>query len=155
MPICPDCKGQVQPDAVFCEHCGWKMDSPPPPGPGEAGADRPAAPGWLRAEIPLLTGGARQIRAMVENARERAERDRQAQKREQELRRQEQQEGRKGRAGTFAAFMVGLCLLALWIWLLVRGIRGTPPQHVLQLLSRFPLPGTGPLDSTEAGLGEP
>lgn len=164
MPTCPNCQASVLQDAIYCEACGWKLDAPPP-APEEARGDRPPTHGSLRAEIPLLSGAARQIKARIEGFRERTEREMQSTRREQEIRRQEEEQTRKGKGKNFLGIVLGVALLALWIWLLVRGIRGNPPQHVLDLLTRLAkVPLDGPVvEGTvvddfvpvpEAGLGD-
>lgn len=158
MPTCPKCQANVLQDAIYCEACGHKLDEPLPAGNGGVAGDRPPTHGSLAAEIPLLSGAARQIRARLEGFKERAEREMQSTRREQQVRKQEEQEGRAGKGRTFLGIVVGVALLVLWVWLLVRGVRGNPPQHVLQLLARLPLPDLGeelPLLLPEAGLGDP
>lgn len=133
MSTCPNCQAQILQDAIFCEACGWKLDEPVPEDPRQ----KPQAKGSLRAEIPLLSGAVRQIRARVEGYRERSERKR----RQAQEKNQEQQEPRGSRGRTFLGILAGLALLALWAWLLVRGIRGPAPAEELQFLQFLRLPG--------------
>ncbi len=133
MTTCPNCQAQVLQDAVFCEACGWKLDEPVPEGPQE----RPRAKGSLRAEIPLLSGAVRQIRARVEGFRERSERKR----RQTQERNQEKQDSGPSRGRTFLGILAGLALLVLWAWLLIRGIRGQAVTEDLQFLRLLGVPG--------------
>jgi hypothetical protein len=133
MSTCPNCQAQVLQDARFCEACGWKLDEPVP----ETPQDRPRAKGSLRAEIPLLSGAVRQIRARVEGYRERSERKR----RKIQERNQEQQDSTPSRGRTFLGILAGLALLILWAWLLIRGVRGQAVSDEMQWLRLLGIPG--------------
>jgi len=133
MSTCPNCQAQILQDAIFCEACGWKLDEPVPESPQE----RPRTKGSLRAEIPLLSGAVRQIRARVEGYRERSERKR----RQTQERNQEKQDSGQSRSRTFLGILAGLALLILWAWLLIRGIRGQAPLEDMQLLRLLGIPG--------------
>ena len=133
MSTCPNCHAQVLHDARFCEACGWKLDEPVP----ETPQDRPRAKGSLRAEIPLLSGAVRQIRARVESYRERSERmRRKAQERDQEA-----QDSTPSRKHKFLGIVVGLALLVLWAWLLIRGVRGQAVSDEIQIFRMLGVPG--------------
>ena len=141
MPNCPSCQAKVLQDSIYCESCGWKLDAPVPP----AGAQPPqpsAAHGTLRAEIPLLSGAARQLRARLDGLRDKVERSRDSHRRGQEARRQEQEQERQGKGRAFLGILAGVALLVLWVWLLVRGVKGAPAteeQRLLETLLNFSL----------------
>lgn len=135
MPTCPNCQAQVLQDAIFCEACGWKLDSPVPSAAGQA-----PARGSLRAEIPLLSGAVRQVQARLGGLREKLQRDRGHIERDREAQRQETEDKRQNRGRTFLGLVAGLALLALWVWLLVRGIRGPAGAGDLQLLEYLHIP---------------
>ncbi len=143
MPICPNCQAKVLQDAVFCEACGWKLDSPLPAGGGEGRPGQVPARGSLRAEIPLLSGAVRQVQARLEGMRERFQRDRGTQGRDRDARRQQSDAKRHGKARTVLGLVAGMALLALWVWLLIRGVRGPAGALDLQLLDYLHIPLSG------------
>ncbi len=143
MPTCPNCQAKVLQDAIFCEACGWKLDSPLPAGGCEGQPDPAPARGSLRAEIPLLSGAVRQVQARLDGMREKFQRDRGNQERGREVQRQEAEEKRHGKARTFLGLLAGVALLALWIWLLVRGVRGPAGCLDMQLMEYLQIPLSG------------
>ena len=66
MPDCENCKGQVLPDATFCEACGHKLGTPAArkPEPGEA------KPGSLRSELAFLSGSIDQAKVRIDPRRQ-------------------------------------------------------------------------------------
>lgn len=136
MPNCSRCQGEVLPDAVYCETCGHRLEAGVDGGQAPGGPESTTTHGSLRAEIPLLSGTTRQLRARLEGFKGRSERESQAQRREVEVRRHEQAGQTRSRGRTMAALLAGVALLALWVWLLVRGRETPPPAGLLRLLGR-------------------
>ncbi|HXE73047.1 MAG TPA: zinc ribbon domain-containing protein [Candidatus Nitrosotenuis sp.] len=140
MSQCPNCRAEVLSDALFCEACGHRLAEPAQTN-GDAG--QRATPGSLRAEIPLLSGAAAQIRARIEGMKERVERERQSSRREEEIRRKEESTPKRR---SWLTVVIGVLILILWAYLLVRWPRPASPLMIWQLLRRLAGDDIAPAD---------
>lgn len=140
MPSCPNCQAEVITDAQFCEACGYRLAG------GEQGTvevrnvERPAAlPGSLRNEIPFLSGAVRQAKARLESWKEQTERDKREARREEELRQQEEEQAARKGSGKRSVWLmlVGLLVLAAWVWLIIRFPPKANPMLKWQLLQEM------------------
>lgn len=129
MPRCPSCQAEILEGSRFCEACGHRMEGDPPVASDNGGTSRPPTHGSLRKEIPLLSGPARRIRARIDTLQERAERERHTSRRENAFRQREkqavQEQHRRGKGRGFAGILLGVLVLVLWVYLLVR-LRPSP-----------------------------
>ncbi len=140
MATCPNCQAEVITDAQFCEACGYRLAG------GDQGTvevhnvERPAAlPGSLRNEIPFLSGAVRQAKARLDSWKEQTERDKREARREEDLRKQEEEAAAKkgGTGRRIGLMLVGILVLAAWVWLIIRFPPKANPMMKWQLLQEM------------------
>ncbi|MEW6282924.1 MAG: zinc ribbon domain-containing protein [Candidatus Eremiobacterota bacterium] len=140
MPTCPNCQADTITDAQYCEACGYRLASSvvhsSEHGTVESyGVPKPdALPGSLRAEIPFLSGAVKQARARLESWKEQAERDKLEARREKDLQRQEEDSPKKRGRRSIWLMLVGVLVLVLWVFIIVRWPPGMNPAAKWQLL---------------------
>ena len=134
MPDCENCKGQVLPDATFCEACGHKLGTPAAkkPDPSEA------KPGSLRSELAFLSGSIDQAKVRIDQWKQKGDQSKRSAEREAEQKRIEKEEAkaeRKKRSPLRAVmqFLTGLMALAAFVYLLIKLPRNTSPTLIMQL----------------------
>jgi len=153
MPECENCKGQVLPDATFCEACGHKLGTPSPKSVQAETSE--ARPGSLRSELAFLSGSIDQAKVRLDQWKQKGDQSKRAAEREAEQKKAEVEEARQERKkrSPFRAvlqFLTGLLALAAFIYLLIRLPRNTSPTLIMQLWNsiqeEFGLGSTGDLD---------
>lgn len=140
MPTCPNCQAEVISDAQFCEACGYRLGQAAQQGSVEVrNVERPAAlPGSLRNEIPFLSGAVRQAKARLESWKEQTERDKREARREEDMRKQEEEQAvKKSGKRSIWLMLVGVMVLAAWVWLIIRFPPKANPLLKWQLLQEM------------------
>ncbi len=138
MPECENCKGQVLPDATFCEACGHKLGTPSAKQAVSDPGSGAASPGSLRSELAFLSGSIDQAKARLDQWKQKGDQSKRTAEIEAEQRKAAQEENRQERKkrSPFRAviqFLTGLAALAAFVYLLIRLPRNTSPTMVLQL----------------------
>ncbi|MBQ7568906.1 zinc ribbon domain-containing protein [bacterium] len=124
MNTCPKCHSEVQPDACFCEACGWPLDKPYPPVSASstpAQPEIPAVPGSIKERLAVLSGPLRQLKAKWPQRQKHGAKADNKETSEQECQETNTVTKRSGKILNFIVTIVtGVAIIAFWIWLLMR-----------------------------------
>ena len=120
MNTCPKCHTQVQPDACFCEACGWPLEQQYPPESAAAQEEQPQ-PGSLKERLAVLSGPLRQIKAKWPKKTSQPNADSQNASGEDEYKNASCGSKPSGKLfSILISLLVGIGLIAFWVWLLMR-----------------------------------